>query len=461
MQREKFSSRLGFILISAGCAIGLGNVWRFPYIVGQYGGAAFVLIYLVFLALFGLPIMTMEFAVGRGSQKSPVKSFQEIEPKGTKWHVASPFMVAGNYLLMMFYTMVTGWMLNYVFKFATGTFTGLTPDEVGGVFGGMLGSWQELTLWMVIAVVFGFGVCSLGLKNGVEKITKVMMVALLIIMLGLAIRSLTLGGDAIEGLKFYLVPDFGKIRDAGVVNVLYAALGQSFFTLSIGIGSMAIFGSYISKERRLFGESVSICLLDTFVAFTAGLIIFPACFAYGVNPGEGAGLAFVTLPNIFIQMAGGRILGTLFFVFLSFAALSTLIAVFENIISFAMDGLGWSRKKSVLVNLIAMLVLSMPAILGLNVLSWLPIPKGFGGSIDGIEDFIVSQNLLPLGSLVYLLFCVSKKGWGWNNFIEEADSGKGMKFPKFAKVYLQYVLPVLLIAVFILGWLTKFGVVTF
>lgn len=460
-QREKFSSRLGFILISAGCAIGLGNVWRFPYIVGQYGGAAFVLIYLVFLAIFGLPIMTMEFAVGRASQKSPVKSFREIEPKGTKWHAASPFMVAGNYLLMMFYTVVTGWMLNYVFKFATGTFTGMTPDEVDGVFGSMLGNWQELTLWMVIAVIFGFAVCSLGLKNGVEKITKGMMVLLLIIMLGLAVRSLTLGGDAIEGLKFYLVPDFGKIKAAGIGEVLYAALGQSFFTLSIGIGSMAIFGSYISKERRLFGESVNICLLDTFVAFTAGLIIFPACFAYGVNPGEGAGLAFVTLPNIFIQMAGGRIIGTLFFVFLSFAALSTLIAVFENIISFAMDGLGWSRKKSVIVNLIAMIILSMPAVLGMNVLSWLPIPAGFGGSINGVEDFIVSQNLLPLGSLVYLLFCVTKKGWGWDNFIAEADAGEGLKFPKFAKVYLKYVLPVLIVAVFIFGWLAKFEVIKF
>ena len=460
MQREKFSSRLGFILISAGCAIGLGNVWRFPYIVGQYGGAAFVLIYLVFLAIFGLPIMTMEFAVGRASQLSPVKAFKEIEPKGTKWHIASPFMVAGNYLLMMFYTVVTGWMLNYVFKFATGTFTGMTPDQVGGVFGGMLGNWQELTLWMVIAVIFGFAVCSLGLKNGVEKITKIMMVALLFIMLFLAVRSITLPGAA-EGLKFYLIPDFSKMKEAGIVEVLYAALGQSFFTLSIGIGSMAIFGSYISKERRLFGESVNICLLDTFVAFTAGLIIFPACFAYGVNPGEGAGLAFVTLPNIFLQMTGGRILGTLFFVFLSFAALSTLIAVFENIISFAMDGLGWSRKKSVIVNLIALLILSMPAVLGMNVLSWLPIPKGFGGSIDGVEDFIVSQNLLPLGSLVYLLFCVSKKGWGWDNFIAEADEGKGLKFPKFAKVYLKYILPVLLVAVFIFGWLAKFEVIKF
>lgn len=460
MQREKFSSRLGFILISAGCAIGLGNVWRFPYIVGQYGGAAFVLIYLVFLTIFGLPIMTMEFSVGRASQKSCIRSFNEIEPKGSKWHVASPFMVVGNYLLMMFYTVVTGWMLNYIFKFATGTFTDKTPEQVGEVFNSMCGSWQELTLWMVIAVIFGFAVCSLGLKNGVEKITKVMMVALLAIMLFLAARSLTLGGDAVEGLKFYLVPDFGKIKEAGIGQVLYAALGQSFFTLSIGIGSMAIFGSYISKERRLFGESISICLLDTFVAFTAGLIIFPACFAYGVNPGEGPKLAFITLPNIFIQMKGGRLLGTLFFVFLAFAALSTLIAVFENIISFAIDGLGWSRKKSTLVNFVLMIILSMPAVLGMNVLADI-VNIPFIGSIDSLEDFIVSQNLLPLGSLVYLLFCVSKKGWGWDNFIEECDTGKGVKFPRFAKVYLKYVLPILIILVFVFGYLTKFEIIKF
>lgn len=457
MQREKFSSRLGFILISAGCAIGLGNVWRFPYIVGQYGGAAFIIIYLIFLAIFGLPIMTMEFAVGRASQKSPVKAFQAIEPKGTKWHVAAPFMVIGNYLLMMFYTVITGWMLNYVVKFATGTFkAGMTSAQVGGVFESMLGSWQELAFWMVIAVLIGFGVCSLGLKNGVEKVTKVMMVALLFIMIFLAIRSIALGGNAVEGLKFYLIPDFSAMKEAGIGNVLYAALGQSFFTLSIGIGSMAIFGSYISKDRRLFGESVSICLLDTFVAFTAGLIIFPACFAYGVDPGEGAGLAFVTLPNIFIQMPGGRIVGTLFFLFLSFAALSTLIAVFENIISFAMDGLGWSRNKSVMINLYAMVILSMPAVLGMNVLSDLPIPKAIGGSIDGVEDFIISQNLLPLGSLVFLLFCTCKKGWGWDNFIKEADEGKGMRFPKFAKIYLKFILPVLIILVFIIGYIDKF-----
>ena len=459
MQREKFSSRLGFILISAGCAIGLGNVWRFPYIVGQYGGAAFILIYLVFLAIFGLPIMTMEFSVGRASQVSPVKSFKKLEPQGTKWHVAAPFMVAGNYLLMMFYTVVTGWMLNYIFKTASGAFENKSAAEIDAVFGNMTNSWSELTLWMVIAVIIGFGICSLGLKNGVEKITKFMMVALLFIMLGLAIRSLTLGGDAIEGLKFYLIPDFGKIKEAGIGNVLYAALGQSFFTLSIGIGSMAIFGSYISKERRLFGESVSICLLDTFVAFTAGLIIFPAFFKYNTDPNAaqaGPDLIFKTLPKVFVDMPYGRIFGTLFFVFLAFAALSTLIAVFENIISFAMDGLGWSRRKAVIVNFIAILVLSMPAVLGMNVLKCISIPVI--GSIDSLEDFIVSQNLLPLGSLVYLLFCTSKKGWGWDNFIAEADEGKGLKFPKFAKVYLKYILPVLVFAVFVVGYLDKFGV---
>ena len=460
MQREKFSSRLGFILISAGCAIGLGNVWRFPYIVGEYGGAAFVLIYLIFLTIFGLPIMAMEFSVGRASQKSPVKAFHELEPKGTKWHKASPFMVAGNYLLMMFYTVVTGCMLNYIFKSSTGVFENKSAGEISQVFDNMTGSWPELTLWMVIAVLIGFGICSLGLKNGVEKITKFMMVALLFIMIFLAVRSITLGDKAIDGLKFYLVPDFGKIKEAGIWNVLYAALGQSFFTLSIGIGSMAIFGSYIKKDRRLFGESVSICLLDTFVALTAGLIIFPACFAYNNGAVDaGPGLVFKTLPNIFSQMAGGRFFGTLFFVFLSFAALSTLIAVFENIISFAMDGLGWSRKKAVIVNLFAMIALSMPAVLGMNVLGEIiTIPKAIGGSIDGVEDFIVSQNLLPLGSLVFLLFCTHKKGWGWNNFLNECDSGKGLKFPRFAKVYLKYFLPILILGVFVLGYLEKFGV---
>lgn len=455
MQREKFSSRLGFILISAGCAIGLGNVWRFPYIVGQYGGAAFVLIYLVFLAIFGLPIMTMEFAVGRASQKSPVKAFKEIEPKGTKWHVASPFMVAGNYILMMFYTVVSGKLLNYIFKSATGVFQTIDAIEVNNA---VSSSASEMILWMIIAVLIGFGICSLGLKNGVEKITKVMMVLLFVIMICLAIRSFFLPGGE-KGLEFYLVPDFQRIADKGIGTVLYAALAQSFFTLSIGIGSMAIFGSYISKERSLFGESVSICLLDTLVAFTAGLIIFPTYF--NANPGatemtdSGPDLIFQTLPNIFKDMPFGNVFGALFFVFLSFAAISTLIAVFENIISFAMDGLGWSRKKAVIVNLVAIIILSLPAALASNLLSFISLPKL--GPIDGIEDFIVSNNLLPLGSLVFLLFCTSKKGWGWDNFIEEADEGKGLKFPKFAKVYLKYILPIIIVAVMIMGYINIFA----
>ena len=460
MQREKFSSRLGFILISAGCAIGLGNVWRFPYIVGQNGGAAFVLIYLVFLAIFGLPIMTMEFAVGRASQKSPVKAFQEIEPKGSKWHIAAPFMVAGNYILMMFYTVVTGKLINYVVKSASGVFENKNAVDVSKAIDA---SAPEMAIWMVVAVLIGFAICSLGLKNGVEKITKVMMVCLLVIMIGLAVRSFFLP-DGTKGLEFYLIPNFKAIVDNGIWNVLFAALSQSFFTLSIGIGSMAIFGSYISKERRLFGESLSICVLDTFVAFTAGLIVFPTLFSSNPNLTSkmlsessdfaGPNLIFQTLPNIFKDMPFGNVFGALFFVFLSFAAISTLVAVFENIISFAMDGLGWSRRKSVIVNLIAILILSLPAAFAGNLLSFISIPNI--GPIDGIEDFIVSNNLLPLGSLVFLLFCTCKKGWGWDNFIKEADEGKGLKFPKFAKVYLKYILPVLIVLVFIMGYIDKF-----
>ena len=358
-KRETFASRLGFILISAGCAIGLGNVWRFPYITGKYGGAAFVLIYLCFLVILGIPIMVMEFSVGRASQKSAARSFHVLEPKGTKWHLASYVAIAGNYLLMMFYTTVGGWMLAYIVKMASGTFTNLTPDEVGGVFNNMLANPGEMTFWMIVTVVVSFGVCSMGLRNGVERINKAMMSLLFVILIALCIRSVTLEGAG-EGLKFYLVPDFGKMAENGIGEAVYAAMGQSFFTLSLGIGAMAIFGSYISKERRLTGECINICVLDTTVALLSGLVIFPACFAFGVDPGEGPGLVFVTLPNVFNQMPGGRLWGSLFFVFMSFAALSTVIAVFENIISFAIDLWGWSRKKAILVNLVVILVLSMP-----------------------------------------------------------------------------------------------------
>ena len=453
-KREHFSSRLGFILISAGCAIGLGNVWRFPYIVGQYGGAAFVLIYILFLVILGMPIMAMEFAVGRASQKSAARSFHVLEPKGTKWHIAGWSAMAGNYILMMFYTTVGGWMLAYIYKTITGEFEGLDAEGVGNVFNNMLGNAGEMMTWMLIIVIIGFAVCAIGLQKGVEKITKAMMIALLGIMIVLCINSILLDNSS-EGLKFYLVPDFGKMLDYGIWNVVYAAMSQAFFTLSLGIGAMAIFGSYISRDRSLMGESINICILDTCVAFMAGLIIFPACFSFGVNPGEGPGLVFVTLPNIFNQMAGGKIWGTLFFVFMTFAALSTIIAVFENTVSFMIDLKGWSRKKSVIFNGILIAVLSIPCVLGFNVWSGFA-PFGGTSTIQDLEDFIVSSNLLPLGSLAYLLFCVSKHGWGWENFIKEVDAGKGIKFPKWAKGYLKYVLPIIVIIIFVMGYYSKF-----
>ncbi len=417
MEREKFGSRLGFILISAGCAIGLGNVWRFPYIVGKYGGATFILIYLFFLIAFGLPIMTMEFAVGRASQKSMAESFKALEPKGTKWHYASVLGIAGNYLLMMFYTTITGWMFAYLYKFIKGDFSNIAGDAATAVneqFGAFVSDAGLVVGFMLIAVAVGFLICSLGLKNGVEKITKVMMLALLAIIVVLAIHAVSLPG-ASAGIKYYLVPNLDGIREFGLGEVVFAALGQAFFTLSIGIGSMAIFGSYIKKDRRLFGESITIALLDTFVAFTAGLIVIPSCFAYGISPSEGSGLVFKTLPVIFSQMTGGRIWGSLFFLFMLFAALSTVVAVFENIISMGMDKWGWSRKKACLINVILVAVLSLPCALGFNVLSWIA-PLGEGSVVLDLEDFIVSNNLLPIGSMIYVIFCCNnKKGWGWDN----------------------------------------------
>ncbi|MBQ2840020.1 MAG: sodium-dependent transporter [Oscillospiraceae bacterium] len=453
-EREKFSSRLGFLLISAGCAIGLGNVWRFPYITGQYGGAAFVLVYLFFLVIFGLPIMAMEFSVGRASRKSVAASFRELEPKGTKWHIFSYFAMAGNYLLMMFYTTICGWMFAYCIKMARGEFVGASTDAVGKIFSDFTANPTALVFWMVIAVFVGFFICSLGLQKGVEKITKIMMSSLFVIMLILVVRSVTLPGAG-EGLKFYLKPDFSKMAESGILNVVSAAMGQAFFTLSIGIGSMAIFGSYIDKDRSLMGESVSILGLDTSVALMSGLIIFPACFSFGVNPGQGPGLVFVTLPNIFNVMAGGRIWGTLFFVFMSFAALSTVVAVFENIISFAMDLLGWSRKKAVWINFVAIIILSIPCVLGFNLWDGIQ-PFGAGSNIMDLEDFIVSNNLLPLGSLVYLFFCVTRYGWGWDNFIEEVNAGKGMKFPRWIRVYVTYILPLVVLFLFVQGYVSKF-----
>ena len=454
MGREKFSSRLGFILISAGCAIGLGNVWRFPYIVGQYGGAAFVLIYAVFLVLLGLPIIVMEFAVGRASQKSAALSFDVLEPKGSKWHFEKWFAMAGNYILMMFYTTVAGWLFLYFVKMAAGDFAGLDADGVAGEFNAMLSNPSLMIGFMVLCVVFCFSVCAMGLQGGVEKITKLMMVSLLVLMVVLAINSVRMEGSRPD-LEFYLKPDFNKIKETGIGEVVFAALGQSFFTLSIGIGALAIFGSYIGKERRLTGEAINVTILDTFVAFMAGLIIFPACFAYNIEPGQGPSLIFITLPNVFNNMPGGRFWGTLFFLFMSFAAASTVIAVFQNIVSFATDLTGCSVKKAVVVNMIAVTLLSLPCVLGFNVWSNVT-PFGPGSTILDLEDFIVSNNLLPLGSLVYLLFCTSRYGWGFKNFLGEANEGKGIKFPVWARVYVSYIIPVVVLYIFVQGYWSKF-----
>lgn len=454
--REKFGSRLGFILVSAGCAVGLGNVWKFPYMCGQYGGAAFILIYLVFLAILGFPIMVCEFSVGRGSQKSCATSFKTLEPEGTRWHKFGILGMIGNYLLMMFYTTVAGWMMYYCYRCATGEFTNsaLTAMDVTAKYGEMTSSAGTMIGWTIFAIILSFGICSLGVQKGVEKITKVMMICLLVLIAVLAVNSLRLPGAG-EGVKFYLLPDFGNMIEKGIGNVVFGAMSQAFFTLSIGIGSMAIFGSYLDKDRSLTGETISITLLDTFVALMAGLIIIPACFAFDIEPGAGPSLIFITLPNIFNQMAGGRVWGTLFFLFLSFAALSTVIAVFENIISFAIDLWDWERKKSVIVNIVAIIILSMPCILGFNVLSNIQ-PLGPGSGIMDLEDFLVSNNLLPLGCLVYLMFCISRNGWGWENFIKEANSGKGIGFPRQIKWYMQYVLPLIVVVIYLKGYYDMF-----
>lgn len=452
-KRENFGTRIGFIMTSAGCAIGLGNVWRFPFITGQYGGAAFVLFYLIFLVIMGLPVMAMEFAVGRGSGKSASRSFHALEPEGTHWHLQSHFAVAGNYLLMMFYTTVAGWMFSYIFKSAKGEFSGATPEEVEAIFTNMLANPGEQISWMIFVTVIGFVICLGGLKNGVEKTSTVIMTTLLVLMLVLVVRAVTLPG-AKDGLAFYLKPDFSKMVKNGIGEVIFAAMGQAVFTLSIGIGSIAIFGSYVGKEKALTGESLSIIALDTFVALMAGFIIFPTCFSFGVNPNGGPGLIFITLPNIFNALPLGRIWGTLFFVFMSFAALSTVIAVFENLIAFGMDRHGWSRKKSVAINLVLVLVLSLPCVLGFNVLSNLQIPRI--GNIQDIEDFIVSNNLLPIGCLVYILFCTRKKGWGFDNFLNEVNTGSGIKFPKGMRFYVTWILPLLIIAIWLVGYIQKF-----
>ncbi len=450
MGRDKLGSRLGFILLSAGCAIGIGNVWKFPYVVGQSGGGLFVLIYLFFLVILGIPVLTMEFSIGRAAQKSPAKMYEQLEPKGSKWHIHGKVSLIGCYLLMMFYTTVAGWMLKFFVSTASGELVGMDTAAVENHFNvDVLGDPVSLIGYMGIVVVIGVLVCFIGVQNGLEKVTKVMMLALLAIMVVLAINSFTMPGGA-EGLSFYLLPDFSAIEKVGITNILVSAMNQAFFTLSIGMGSMAIFGSYIGKDRSLLGESVNVALLDTFVAVASGLIIFPACSAYGVDVTSGPKLLFITLPNIFNNIPLGRLWGSLFFVFLSFAALSTVLAVFECIIANTMDLWGLSRKKACIINGILLFLLSVPCCLGFNILSGFQ-PLGAGSTILDLEDTVVSNFILPLGSLIFILFCVTKKGWGWDNFVNEANTGKGLKIKKFMKGYMTYVLPVLVMFVFIMG----------
>lgn len=453
-ERERLGSRLGFILISAGCAIGIGNVWKFPYMAGQGGGGAFVLFYLLFLLILGLPIMTMEFAVGRASQKSPVKAYYALEKPGQKWHIHGYITLIGCYLLMMFYTTVAGWMLHYFYLTATGKFTGLDSDAVASQFNTMLSQPQVMGFWMVIIVIVGILVCSIGLQNGLEKVTKVMMISLLFIMVILAINSFFMDG-AKEGLSFYLIPDFERMKEIGIIKTITGAMNQAFFTLSLGIGAMSIFGSYIGKERSLLGESLNIALLDTFVAITSGLIIFPACFTFHVDQTSGPGLIFITLPNIFNHIPMGKLWGSLFFIFMSFAAFSTILAVFENIISCGMELTGWSRKKSSFINAIAIILLSVPCVLGYNLWSS-DIFAVFGGAVLDFEDFLVSNLFLPLGSLVYLLFCTSRYGWGWKKFTTEANTGKGLKIQNWMRGYISYILPLIVLFIFFFGLYDKF-----
>lgn len=461
MEREKFASRLGFVLVAAGCAIGLGNIWRFPWLVGQYGGGLFVLIYLVFLVIMGLPIMTSELAVGRGSQRSVALSFQTLEPKGTKWHVYSYFAMAGNYLLMMFYTTISGWMLLYLYKMIRGEFMNITPDEVGAVFGATTASASASIGWMIAICVLGFAVCAIGLQKGVERITKLMMSCLFIVLLILIIRAVTLPGAA-EGLRFYLIPSLEPIKEHGLWTIIYAAMGQAFFSLSLGMGSMAIFGSYLKKDKSLVGESRNIIILDTCAAVGAGLVIFPSCFAFGIEPGSGPGLIFVTIPNVFNHMPAGYFWGILFFLFMVFASLSTVIAVFENIVAFALDLTSWNRKKAVAINAFAVILLSLPCALGFNVLaggltpvlSWL----GDGAVVLDLEDFIVSQNILPIGGMIYVLFCTRKYGWGYKSFMAEVNSGEGLKWSasSFVKGYTTLILPLIILVIFVMGYYDKF-----
>ena len=448
MKRESFQSRLGFILVSAGCAIGIGNVWKFPYVTGQNGGGVFVLFYLLFLAIMGVPILTMELAVGRSSRKSVIQAFHTLEPKGTKWHIHGWVAIAGNYILLMYYTTVCGWMFGYFFKFLAGTFTRLDSTAISGVFSAMLASPLELLGWMALSLALGVLVCSMGLQNGLERITKVMMLGLLGLIVVLAIHSLTLEG-ALEGVKFYLLPDFGRAMESGLSNVIVAAMNQAFFTLSLGMAGMQIFGSYMSKDNTLTSESIRICLLDTFVALMAGLIIFPACFSFDVEPNAGPPLIFETLPNIFANMPGGRIWGALFFLFMTFASFSTVTAVFENLLASCCDNFGWTRKKSALLNGLFLLAAGIPCVLGHNIWSSVTLIRGMG--IMDTEDLLVSNLILPGGSLVFLLFCVTRYGWGFDKYLEEANTGSGIRMSRKLKPFFQFILPILILVILIRG----------
>lgn len=453
-EKAKFKSRLGFILVSAGCAVGLGNVWKFPYICGKNGGAAFIILYLICLVALGLPIIICEFAIGRGSGKSIGGALNTLSPKGTRWKNFKWFGFAGNYLLMMFYTMVAGWMLYYVKVMVCADILGADTNHVAMKFDNMLKSPETMILWTLIVIILCISICSLGVQNGVEKITKVMMLLLISLMLIMAIHSVTLK-NASEGLRFYLVPNFKNMIDTGIGNVVFDAMTHAFFTLSVGMGSMEIFGSYISKERSLTGEAVNVLALDTFVALMAGIIIIPSCFAYGVEPDAGPSLLFITLPNVFNHMPGGRIWGGMFFIFMSFAALSTVIAVFENIIAMAMDLFGWTRNKSLLVNLFGISILSMPAVLGYNVWSKVQL-LGKGTTIMDFQDFLVSYNILPLGSLLFVLFCTRKNGWGFEKFVAEVDEGVGIKFPKGIRLYMTYIIPLIVLIIYFKGYYDMF-----
>ena len=449
MKRESFKSRLGFLLVSAGCAIGIGNVWRFPYVTGQNGGGIFVLFYLIFLVIMGLPVLTMELAVGRASRKSAVLGYKALEKKGSKWHIHGWMAIFGCCMLMMYYTTVSGWMVTYFFKFLTGSFkSGMTTEDTAQAFSNLLGDPKQMAFWMILTVVVGFLVCSRGLQNGLEKISKFMMIALLLLIVVLAVHSLTLS-NAGEGVKFYLVPNTEAVAAVGLKNVITAAMNQAFFTLSLGVAAMEIFGSYMGKDHTLAGEGVRICALDTFVAIMAGLIIFPACFSYNVEVNAGPSLIFITLPNVFINMSGGRIWGSLFFLFMTFASFSTVIAVFENIMSFCMDMFGWSRNKAALINCIVILIASLPCVLGYNV--WSNLHLIGGRDVLDSEDFIVSNLLLPIGSLIYLLFCVTKWGWGFEKYCEEANTGDGIKISKKLRPYFQFILPILIVFILIQG----------